>query len=72
MKNLSLSFCLVIAALLGSVESGFAERDLPDCSGEYEKNTWNDCVGNLLQGNGHRYIGEFKRNYRHGKGELQL
>jgi hypothetical protein len=33
MKNMSLTFCLVIAALLASVGSGFAESDSLDFSG---------------------------------------
>ncbi|MDA9949687.1 hypothetical protein N9C16_09950, partial [Paracoccaceae bacterium] len=40
MKNLSLTFCLVIAALLGSVGSGFAS-DLSDC---IKSGTFQNCI----------------------------
>ena len=65
MKNLYLTFCLVIAALLASVGSGFAS-DLPpcpssgfgfdNCFGSYNTNP--DVVG---------YLGEWKDDRPHGK-----
>ena len=66
MKNLFLTFCLVITALLASVGSGFAS-DLPpcpssgfgfdNCFGSYNTNP--DVVG---------YLGEWKDDRPHGKG----
>ena len=56
MKNLSLTFCLAIAALFGSVGSVFSS-ELPNCPGSpvhvlskiHEK--WHNCEGEL------RYLG---------------
>ena len=69
MKNLSLTFCLVIAALLASVGSGFAS-DLPDCP-EYRhptKSPWINCFGTFTWSNGDKYVGEFKGDEQHGQG----
>ena len=53
MKNLSLTFCLAIAALFGSVKGGFAGSDLPPCNG---KSMWNghNCVGSNIFDNGNK------------------
>ena len=66
MKNLSLTFCLVITALLAGVGSGHA---LPNCNGPYILETWTDCSGrhtftstykvNFLK-DGRRYLASFK------------
>ena len=66
MKNLSLTFCLVIAALLASVGSGFAS-DLPDCP-EYRhptKSPWINCFGTFTWSDGDKYVGEFKDDEQH-------
>ena len=64
MKNLSLKICLVIAALLASVGSGFAS-DLPDCIKSAK--VWNYCFGTETWENG-EYSGEWKNNDKHGQG----
>ena len=64
MKNLSLTFCLMIAALFGSVGSGFAS-DLPDCI--KPANVWNNCFSTETCENG-EYSGEWKNNDKHGRG----
>jgi S1-C subfamily serine protease len=77
MKNLSLTFCLMIAALLGSVGSGFAGSHLPKCPGSpflYERGKpvitvrWDDCIGIKLWSNGEKYVGEYKNGSRNGIG----
>jgi hypothetical protein len=66
MKNLSLKICLMIAALLASVGSGFAS-DLPACpSSGYKHN----CFGTFTSANGDKYVGEYKDNKRNGQGTL--
>ncbi|MDB2423615.1 hypothetical protein N9X05_16885 [Paracoccaceae bacterium] len=74
MKNLSLTFCLAIAALFGSVGSGFAS-DLPDCSGSPTNSAsvmanWTNCFGVISLG-GIKYVGEFKDGSPDGKGTVQ-
>ncbi|MDA9949307.1 trypsin-like peptidase domain-containing protein [Paracoccaceae bacterium] len=69
MKNLSLTFCLTIAALFGSVGSGFAS-DLPDCP-EYRhptKSPWMNCFGSFTYPKGSKYVGEFVDDKQHGQG----
>ena len=63
MKNLSLTFCLAIAALLASVGSGFAS-DLPPCSSL----SFHNCFGTYTWENGKKYVGEWKDNKWHGQG----
>jgi S1-C subfamily serine protease len=70
MKNLSLTFCLGIAALLGSVGGGSA---LPKCKGSPTSNwkmtkTWNDCEGVYNRGSQHSYVGEWKNGRLNGRG----
>ena len=65
MKNLSLTFCLAIAALLASVGSGFAS-DLPDCIKSAK--VWNNCFGTWISTSGNKYVGEFKGDNPHGQG----
>jgi len=73
MKNLSLTFFLVIAALFGSVGSGFA---LPKCPGspftnQYPDITdgWNNCVGKkIYEPNMSYYLGVWKFGKYHGQG----
>ena len=77
MKNLSLTFCLAIAALFGSVGSGFA---LPECLGSPTTlrkvaTNWTNCFGAWTFGydttsefRGNKYIGEFKNGAFHGQG----
>ena len=63
MKNLSLTFCLGIAALFGSVGSGFAS-DLPPCpSSGYKHN----CFGSISVALG-KYVGEWQNGKPNGKG----
>ena len=63
MKNLSLTFCLVIAALLASVAAGIAS-DLPPCpSSEYKHN----CFGSISVTKG-QYVGEWQNGKPNGKG----
>ena len=66
MKNLSLKICLAIAALFGSVGSGFAS-DLPPCNG---MSMWSghNCVGSFIFNDGNKYVGEFKDSKIHGQG----
>ncbi|MDC0431956.1 trypsin-like peptidase domain-containing protein, partial [Paracoccaceae bacterium] len=69
MKNLSLTFCLVIAALFASVGSGFAS-DLPPCP-EYRhptKSPWINCFGSFTYPKGGKYVGEFKDDKINGQG----
>ena len=74
MRNVSLTFCLAIAALLASVGSGFA---LPKCPGSPKTVThytqitnWQQCVGTVTyQTRGPSvYTGEFSQNARWGQG----
>jgi hypothetical protein len=77
MKNLSLKICLVIAALLVSVGSGFAEGHLPKCAGgpvpKYSPNhkkiwkNWDNCIGKVTIPDGF-YHGEFKNGLWNGQG----
>ncbi|MDB2423055.1 trypsin-like peptidase domain-containing protein [Paracoccaceae bacterium] len=71
MKNLSLTFCLVIAALLASVGSGFALPtclDSPSSDPRFTGKNWNDCKGSLTFPNGDKYVGEFKDGEINGQG----
>ena len=69
MKNLSLTFCLAIAALLASVGGGSAGSDLFPCSlSGYKHN----CHGVWNFDNGDKYVGEFKNNLPHGKGTFTV
>ena len=73
MKNLSLTFCLTIAALFGSVGSGFAS-DLPDCP-EYRhptKSPWMNCFGSFTYPKGSKYVGEFVDDKQHGQGTYSI
>ena len=64
MKNLSLTFCLVITALFGSVGGGFA---LPECSSDPSV-SWHNCFGIHTFANGNKYTGEWRNNKRNGQG----
>jgi hypothetical protein len=64
MKNLSLSFCLAIAALFGSVGSGFA---LPKCPSDSSL-LWHNCFGAWINSNGDSYVGEWGENKYNGQG----
>ena len=71
MKNLSLKICLVIAALLASVGSGFAS-DLPPCP-EYRhptKSPWMNCFGTYTFASGDKYVGEYRDDKYNGQGTL--
>ena len=65
MKNLSLTFCLAIAAFLASVGSGFASN-LPPC--DQSSDFWDNCFGKYTYKNGDRYIGEWRNNISSGQG----
>ena len=71
MKNLSLKICLVVAALLASVGSGFA---LPSCPGSprqvshpRETLDWTECYG-VATHKSASYFGEWFQGMPHGKG----
>ena len=66
MKTLSLTFCLVIVVLFGSVGGGFAS-DLPDCPSD-ETVSWHNCFGSITHFGGDLYVGEWKNDLKHGKG----
>jgi hypothetical protein len=66
MKNLSLTFCLVIATLFGSVGGGFAS-DLPDCPTDQSKR-FHNCFGTYTFASGGKYVGEWKDGKQHGQG----
>ena len=69
MKNLSLTFCLVIAALFGSVGSGFANQT---CQGSPSRDNvtvhWHKCFGVEYWSNGQKYFGDYFNGVKHGKG----
>jgi S1-C subfamily serine protease len=74
MKNLSLTFCLAIAAFLASVGSGFA---LPSCPGSprqvshpRETLDWTECYG-VATHKSASYFGEWFQGMPHGKGTIQ-
>ena len=65
MKKMSLTFCLAIATLFGSVGGGFAGSDLPACpSSGYGHN----CFGTYTWESGSKYVGEWKDDKQHGQG----
>jgi hypothetical protein len=64
MKNLSLTFCLGIAALLASVGGGFASDLTPCPSSGY----FHNCFGTWTWANGDKYVGEWKDDKQHGPG----
>ena len=64
MKNLSLKICLVIAALFGSVGSGFA---LPTCPSDPSV-SWHNCFGIHTFAGGNKYTGEWRNNKKNGQG----
>ena len=65
MKNLSLTCCLAIAALLVSVGGGFAS-DLPPCPAS---GYFHNCFGTESYNDG-KYVGEFRDDKRHGQGTV--
>ena len=65
MKNLSLTFCLVIAALFGSVGGGLAGSDLPPCP---SSGFCHNCFGIHVNSNGGDYVRVFKDNKYNGSG----
>ena len=65
MKNRSLTFCLGIAVLFGSVESGFA---LPKCPSDPSAH-WHNCIGIYTDEIG-KYAGEWQNNKRKGQATL--
>ena len=69
MKNLSLTFCLAIAALLASVGVGIAGSDLPDCPSDPSLRR-HDCFGYYSWANGHQYVGTFRYNEPDGEGTI--
>jgi len=64
MKNLSLTFCLVITVLLASVEGGFAS-DLPPCP---SSGVFHNCFGTLSFEDGDKYVGEWSDDKYQGLG----
>ena len=66
MRNFSLTFCLAIAALFGSVGGGFAS-DLPPCPASGYKH---NCFGKEVSPGGSSYTGEWKDNSADGHGAL--
>ena len=64
MKNLSLTFCLAIVALLASVGNGFA---LPKCPSDSSL-LWHNCFGAWINSNGDSYVGEWGENKYNGQG----
>ena len=76
MRNLFLTFCLVIAALFGSVRVGSA-TDLPKCvpgvtSSWAKTETWDNCKGVFFRQVGHRYEGEWVNGKLNGRGTETL
>jgi S1-C subfamily serine protease len=65
MKNLSLTLCLAIAALFGSVGVGIA---LPDCPSD-PSDSWHNCFGIYIDEDGGRYVGDWSNNDKHGQGD---
>ena len=78
MKNLSLTFCLVVAALFGSVGTGTAGGHLPVCLGSpylsdfFSKDQfskvnvsvgWNKCIGKFYFTDGTYLKGEWRKGY---------
>ena len=77
MKNLSLSFCLVIATLFGSVGSGFAGSHLPKCPGSpitvkdtpammQKLYSWSNCLAHVTAPRVGNYSGEVKNGFLNG------
>jgi hypothetical protein len=73
MRNFSLTFCLVISALLASFGGGFAS-DLPDCPGSptnkfilIHNASWTACMG-IFENIYGRYSGTWKDGKRYGQG----
>jgi hypothetical protein len=64
MKNLSLTFCLAIVALFGSVGGGFAS-DLPPCPAS---GYLHNCFGTYDFQSGDNYVGEWKYGKFNGEG----
>ena len=64
MKNLSLTFCLVITTLLASVGGVFAS-DLPPCP---SSGYFHNCFGTYSWDDGEKYVGEYKDDKSHGQG----
>ena len=70
MRKLSLTFCLVIVALFGSVGVGSARSDLPPCPSSGYKHNCFGALGTYGFQNGWKYVGEFRNDKEHGKGML--
>ena len=68
MKNLSLTFCLAIAAFFGSVGGGFAGSDLPPCP---SSGNLHNCFGTYTYAHGSKYVGEFRDNEFNGQGTFK-
>ena len=59
--------CLTAACLIVSAGASVA---LPKCVGNYNNDTWTNCVGVLAFTDGTIYFGEFHKNKFHGKGTI--
>jgi hypothetical protein len=65
MRHLTVTLCLTIAVLLGSMVESFA---LPECPGSYNETNWTNCEGIFTYASGDKYVGEFKYRKYHGQG----
>ena len=45
---------------------------LPSCPGEFSNVTWTNCIGEVTNPNGIKYVGEFKDGKRNGQGTATL
>jgi hypothetical protein len=68
MKNLSLTLYLVILVIFGSSGVGIAS-DLPDCPTDQSKR-FHNCFGTWSDGQGFKYVGEWKDDNQHGQGTV--
>jgi len=67
-NRLPLFFKILVALLFVSKE-GWC---LPPCSGQYDRQSWTNCLGSKIYANGDKYVGGWKNGTFHGKGALTL
>ena len=64
MRTLTAFLCLTFAVLLFSAGEGFA---LPPCP-EDQNQGFHNCFGTYTWSGGHKYVGEWRDNRKHGQG----